>query len=124
MWLGVQKVPVCFEAEANIFSVLEKNEVQVKGEKLKAFMSKFKLFDSDLSLDWLPACAVTYTGSMAATICTRLEANILLRGMQKEYVSKGESSLEQQRYLDDKGSEGLYREADACFAPPGAQHAA
>ena len=103
-------------AEAEIFSVSESNKsVQVKGEKLLAFMKKFKLEDSDLSLDWLPACAVTYTGSTAATICTRLEANTLLRGMQKEYVSRESSSLKQKEYLDDKKNEGLYRESDACF---------
>lgn len=100
--------------EADIFTVLDNKSVQVKGEKLLAFMEHFKLEDSDLSLDWLPARVVTYRGSTAATICTHIEAKEVLREKQRKYVSLKSSEL-RQKYLDDKASEGVYREADGCF---------
>ena len=101
-------------AEADIFSVQDNKFVEVKGEKLLAFMMHFKLEESDLSLDWLPARAVTYTGSTAATICTHIEAKDVLREKQRKYASLKSLELKQ-KYLDDKANEGLYREADGCF---------
>ena len=90
--------------------VQEDGFVEVQDEQLKRFMKYFRLEDSDLSVDWLPAFTVTYKGSVPAAICAE-EAKQLLRDTVKAY----QVSEDREGYLQKKKALGLYSEAEGEF---------
>ena len=90
--------------------VQEDGFVEVKNEELKKFMKYFRLEDSDLSVDWLPAFTVTYKGSLPAAIYAE-GAKQLLSDTLKAY----QASEDREAYLQKKKTLGLYSEADGEF---------